>query len=165
MKASSLIAGLIIGALISFLLTNHFKSTSALQKEIGINDSTKWPWADSLDAIKAAPNSHKVLFENDKIRILEVTVEPYGFEPMHTHRYPSVMFGSEYDTSQFDIKYYSNAYDPVRNIYFVKDSLQEHSKSRPGASYEASYMKPEGPHRIKNLSNTRIVAFRVEFKK
>ncbi len=124
-------------------------------------DTAKWQWPDSLDAVKAAPNSHKVLFENDKVRILEVTVEPYGFEPMHTHRYFSVMFGPGNDTSHYDIIYYSYDYDSVRHVYFAKDSVRQHGG---GQGTDAHFMKPEGPHRIKNLSKVRIVAFRVEFK-
>ncbi len=109
----------------------------------------------------AAPNSHKVLFENDKIRILEVTVDPYGFEPMHTHRYPSVMFGPGNDTSHYDIIYYRYDYDSARHVYFTKDSIRQQGG---GIGTGEHFMTPEGPHRIKNLSNVRIVAFRVEFK-
>lgn len=116
------------------------------------------------DAVKAAPNSHKVLFENDNIRILEVTVEPYGFEPMHTHRYPSVMFGPGNETSQYDIIYYRYDYDSVKHIYFAKDSIKQHGGYKPDEGNEGHYMKPEGPHRIKNLSNARIIAYGAEFK-
>ena len=126
-----------------------------------LTDAAKWPWPDSLDAVKAAPNSHKVLFENDKIRILEVTVEPYGFEPMHTHRYPGVMFGPDNDTSQYDIIYYRYDYDSVRHVYFARDSVHQHAG---GLGPDEHFMKPEGPHRIKNLSNVRIIAYRVELK-
>ncbi|OGX87506.1 hypothetical protein [Hymenobacter coccineus] len=35
-----------------------------------------WPWPDSLDAVVAAPQFHRVLFENDRVRVLEVTVGP-----------------------------------------------------------------------------------------
>ena len=45
---------------------------------------------DGYDAVQAAPNSHKVVFENSLIRVLEVTVPPSGTaEPMHHHRWPS----------------------------------------------------------------------------
>lgn len=126
-----------------------------------VTDTTKWPWPDSLDAVTAAPNSHKVLFENDKIRILEVTTEPYGFEPMHTHRYPSVMFGPDNDTSHYDIVYYRCDYDSIKHVYFAKDSIRQRGG---GIGTDEHFMKPEGPHRIRNLSNVRILAFRVEFK-
>ncbi len=170
MKTRLFIIGLIVGVIIGFGLTKTFNSgtatkinqysETAVKKPNEVN-SFKWPWPDSLDAVKAAPNSHKVLFENDKVRILEVTVEPHGFEPMHTHRYPSVMFGPGNDTSHYDIIYYKYDYDSIKPIYFAKDSIYQHSG---GAGTGEHFMKPEGPHRIKNLSNVRIMAFRVEFK-
>jgi hypothetical protein len=52
---------------------------------------------DGFDAVQAAPNSHKVIFENEFVRVLEVTVPPPGtMEPMHHHRWPS--FFLDWDT-------------------------------------------------------------------
>jgi quercetin dioxygenase-like cupin family protein len=51
----------------------------------------KWPYSNSLDALKAAPKSHKLILENDKVRIIEVVIEPGLREPQHTHKWPSVM--------------------------------------------------------------------------
>src|SRR5262245_11823712 len=45
-----------------------------------------WPWPDSLDAVLAAPSSHRVLFENEHTRVLEVTIAPGEREPEHTTR-------------------------------------------------------------------------------
>jgi len=168
-KVSSLLIGFVIGLVLGFVLTNQLKSKSQLsnkqQPSSQLTDIIKWPWADSLDAVKAAPNSHKVLFENDNVRILEVTVDPYGFEPMHTHRYPSVMFGPGNDTSQYDIIYYRYGYDSIMHTYVAKDSVREHGGYEKGKSNEGHFMKPEGPHRIKNLSNVKILAYRIEFKR
>ena len=47
-------------------------------------------WDPQLDAVVAAPDHHKVIFENDKLRVLEVTLEPDDEEPLHHHRWPSV---------------------------------------------------------------------------
>ena len=165
MKLTSLLTGVVIGVITTLIFTMIYKPGRRInnrEKESAqLKDTTQWQWADSLDAVKAAPNSHKVLFENDKIRILEVTVEPYGFEPMHIHRYASVMFGPDNDTSQYDIIYYRYDYDSVKHVYLAKDSIRQHGG---GQGADAHFMKPEGPHRIKNLSNVRIIAFRVEFK-
>ena len=35
-----------------------------------------WPWPDSLDAVVAAPGSHRVVLENELTRVLEVTIAP-----------------------------------------------------------------------------------------
>jgi hypothetical protein len=47
-------------------------------------------WDPNLDAVVAAPKHHRVIFENNKLRVLEVTLEPQDEEPLHHHRWPSV---------------------------------------------------------------------------
>ncbi len=163
MKLLLFLIGGVVGGGIVFL-TYQYKSSNQLQKDNQSDKPAHWSWADSLDAVKAAPNSHKVIFENDKIRILEVILEPYGFEPIHTHQFPSIMFGPGNDTSQFDIVYYPYGYDSSRRTYFAKDSVKQHQGGQPAKPNIGSYMRPEGPHRVKNLSNRRIDVFRVELK-
>ncbi len=60
---------------------------------LGQSTSTfdKW-WTPRTDALAAAPQNHKLLFENDEVRVLEVTVPPGVREPLHVHRYPSVLY-------------------------------------------------------------------------
>ena len=43
------------------------------------------PWPENLDAVKAAPENHKVIFENEHVRVLEVTIAPHSKEPIHVH--------------------------------------------------------------------------------
>src|SRR5512142_465152 len=51
-------------------------------------DKSDFP--DGYDAVEAAPNSHKVIFENVLVRVLEVIVPAPGTtEPMHHHHWPS----------------------------------------------------------------------------
>ena len=47
---------------------------------------------DSTDAVSAAPDHHKVILENDMVRVLEATVPLHSKEPPHTHPWPSVFF-------------------------------------------------------------------------
>lgn len=47
---------------------------------------------DSNDAVAAAPEHHKVLLENDMVRVLEATVPLRSKEPPHVHPWPSVFF-------------------------------------------------------------------------
>lgn len=37
------------------------------------------------DVVKVAPQSYKVLLENDRVRVLEYRLKPGGKEPMHSH--------------------------------------------------------------------------------
>ncbi len=48
-------------------------------------------WDPALDAVTAAPRNHAVLYEDDVIRVLAVSVAPGETENPHHHRWPSVM--------------------------------------------------------------------------
>jgi hypothetical protein len=48
--------------------------------------------ADATDAVAAAPGNHKVILENDQVRVLEARVPLHSDEPAHTHTWPSVFF-------------------------------------------------------------------------
>lgn len=47
---------------------------------------------DATDAVPAAPRNHKVILENDAVRVLEATVPLHSREVPHTHFWPSVFF-------------------------------------------------------------------------
>src|SRR5579862_2500580 len=47
---------------------------------------------DSSDAVAKAPGNHKVILENDTVRVLEATVPLHSKEVPHTHFWPSVFF-------------------------------------------------------------------------
>ncbi len=51
-----------------------------------------WSWPDALDALAAAPESHRVLFENDAVRVLETTIAPGETTQVHTHRWPGILY-------------------------------------------------------------------------
>ena len=34
-----------------------------------------WPWPETMDAVLAAPASHRILLDNDRVRVLEVVIE------------------------------------------------------------------------------------------
>jgi hypothetical protein len=110
---------------------------------------SEWQWPPGMDAVLAAPESHKVLFENENVRVLEVVIPVGEREPEHTHRWPSVMI---VDRSAM-IRYYQGAV-----IAF---------SSSPGASARPTigqWMEPEGPHSVENVDTVPYHAFRVELK-
>jgi len=47
---------------------------------------------DATDAVTAAPADHRVILENDTVRVLEATVPLHSREVPHTHFWPSVFF-------------------------------------------------------------------------
>jgi quercetin dioxygenase-like cupin family protein len=109
-----------------------------------------WPWPETMDALQAAAASHRLLLENDRVRVLEVVIEPGAHEPEHTHQAESVMIVDE----------------PARIRYYVGDELrfesQAPSGSQPGV--RVAWMEPEGPHSVQNIDDHRYHAVRVELK-
>jgi hypothetical protein len=51
-----------------------------------------WTWPDALDAVSAAGDSHRLLFENDAVRVLETRIGPGETTRLHTHRWPGVLY-------------------------------------------------------------------------
>ena len=47
---------------------------------------------DDLDGVTVAPNYHRVIFENDQVRVLETTIAAGEKTPIHTHLRPTVMY-------------------------------------------------------------------------
>jgi len=40
-----------------------------------------WPWPQAMDALLAAPGSHRLVLDNDRVRVLEAVIEPGAREP------------------------------------------------------------------------------------
>jgi hypothetical protein len=55
-------------------------------------DADHWDWPDSLDALQAAPGSHRLLLENHRVRVLLTTIPCGATTAVHTHRWPSVEY-------------------------------------------------------------------------
>ena len=47
-------------------------------------------WPPELDALIAAPKHHRLLFENDRVRVLDTRIAPGDTVPVHTHRWQAV---------------------------------------------------------------------------
>jgi hypothetical protein len=111
-----------------------------------------WPWPDALDALIAAPGSHRMLFENELTRVLEVIIGTGRREPAHTHRWPSVMLVDQ----------------PARIHYYTGNKLTYTSPEQPShataSGLRVSWLDPEGPHSVESIDEHPYGAFRIEFK-
>jgi predicted metal-dependent enzyme (double-stranded beta helix superfamily) len=109
-----------------------------------------WPWPETMDALQAAPASHRLLLENDRVRVLDVVIEPGTREPEHTHQAASLMIIDE----------------PARIRYYAGSALRFESQARPESppGLRASWMEPEDPHSVENIDDHRYHAIRVELK-
>jgi hypothetical protein len=101
---------------------------------------------DGYDAMQAAPNSHKVIFENELVRVLEVTVPPAGSTiPMHHHRWPSFFLSWDTGGKSPHIRYH-------RADGSVTDQPSREEPIHPGA-WSVGWMKPEPMHAIEVVEN------------
>ena len=76
-------------ALVAYLVTALMVVLGSAQAQNNNRSKGICPWPGNLDGVKAAPETHKVIFENEHVRVLEVTIPPHSKEPVHTHCLPS----------------------------------------------------------------------------
>ena len=132
------------------LLIVEIKVAAGSWKPTSTNDDpAKWPA--SLDAVVAAPRNHKVVLENDRVRVLDVTVRPGEKERLHMHRMPSVLYIiAEDDIQDFDAA--------GKLLYDTRTQ-----KDPPKTPY-AEWIPPQAPHRVVNRSKNALRLIRVELK-
>jgi hypothetical protein len=109
---------------------------------------------DSLDAVRAAPASHHIILENERVRVLRVTIPAGATEPVHTHEWPSVM--------------QVEAPQPLTYITYANKAGRWVEAKRfevpAGQPVDAEWMKPEGPHAVQNRGSSEYRAIRTELK-
>lgn len=113
--------------------------------------TTPCEWPASLDAVVAAPGNHKVLLDNEHVRVLEVTVAPHSTEPVHAHCWPSTLY----------IQEMTDMIDRDADGKVVFDTRKLPVKPKPPF---ARWTGPQPPHAIENLGDTPLKLLRVEQK-
>jgi hypothetical protein len=116
------------------------------------------------DAVQVAPNSHRVLFENAFVRVLEVTIPPGTKEPMHNHRWPSLFLTWDTGGRTAHMRYY-RADGTVHDMPSTNAPVSE-------GKWIVKWMAPEPMHAVENAETAesaltlpkRPHTIRVEFK-
>ena len=107
-----------------------------------------WPWPDGLDAVVAAPKHHRLVFENDRVRVLDTVIPAGDTVPVHTHRWPAV--------------YYT-----IQSGEFIRrdgeGSLLFDSRTAT-ARASASFVDCLPPHSVENVGPSEIHLISVELK-
>lgn len=55
-------------------------------------DAAQIAWPDDLDALVAAPDHHTLLFENERVRVLDTCVHGGDQTPIRAHRLPAALY-------------------------------------------------------------------------
>ena len=61
-----------------------------MMKAISMDGTDPATWDPALDGVFAAPENHSVLYEDDAIRIISVSIAAGTVEKAHHHRLPAV---------------------------------------------------------------------------
>ena len=81
-----------------------------------VDRSNRQDWEPHLDAVIAAPGNHRVVFENDVLRVLEVTLLDGEEEPTHHHRWPSVFVFDQVQGPVHDLGPNGEVLPPNRDV-------------------------------------------------
>jgi hypothetical protein len=114
-------------------------------------------WDPELDAVIAAPANHKVLFENDRLRVLEVILEPEEEEPVHHHRWPSVFVFDRIKGPIHDLSPEVEMLPPNRDVMVAL-------KAWDGEGCLVVHMAPQPAGRVLNASDQTLHGVRIEMK-
>ena len=116
-----------------------------------LNNANGKKWCDTLDAVAAAPEHHKVIFENEHVRVLDTKIAPGDTTPVHTHRWASVVYTLQ--TGDF-----------VRVSAVDRSVLDTRTSPIIIELDTPKHLPPLAPHSVKNVGETEMRAITVELK-
>ena len=109
------------------------------------------PTTNALDALTAAPLHHRLLLENDSVRILDTRIEPGDTVPLHTHQHPAAYYILSWS-------------DFIRRDQHNNITLDSRANSRDLKPGQAIWSQPLGPHTLENVGNSPLHLISVEVK-
>lgn len=113
--------------------------------------SSNGDWPNELDALIAAPEYHRLLFENEFVRVLDTNVPPGKMVPLHTHRWPSTLYILSWS-------------DFVRRDGGGKIAIDSRMIGKL-AKGSAAWSEPLAAHTLENVGEAELRVISVEIKK
>ena len=107
-------------------------------------------WPGPLDALVAAPLHHRLLFENESVRVLDIRVPAGHTVPLHTHCWPGTLFFLSWS-------------DCVRRDEHGT-ILMDSRTAAPRAAGAAFWSPAMGPHTLENVGTGDLHVIGVELK-
>jgi hypothetical protein len=105
----------------------------------------------ALDAMTAAPDHHEVLLENERVRVLDTRLGPGESTPVHTHRWPAVLYVLGWS-------------DFIRHDPDGNPILDSRARGMKPAIGSALWSGPLQPHFVKNIGDGELHIIAVELK-
>jgi hypothetical protein len=108
-------------------------------------------WPSHLDALFAAPAHHRLLFENDAVRVIETVIPPGETAPLHTHRWPGTMYLLSWS-------------EIVRRDAFGTILMDSRTSSIKRAHDTITWSPALPPHTLENVGHATFHAVTTEIK-
>ena len=115
-------------------------------------EATRGTWSSELLPLAAAPDQHRLLLDNDRVRVFEVVSRPGDVAPAHVHQWPSVFI----------------TVSPARLVF--RDSAGTVVLEQPGLTPgetlpRVQWFEPSAsPRSVQNADSVELRAYRVELK-
>ena len=113
---------------------------------------SEWEWPDTLDALAAAPEHHRLLLENESVRVLLTRIPAGEATAVHTHRRPNVQH--VLSTSDF-----------VRRDADGKTQFHTRIGNRRPQVSATMWSEPIPPHSLENVGDDELRVIMVELKR
>ncbi len=121
--------------------------------------TSDWPYPAVYDSYRAAPNNYRLLYEDDKMRLIEVMLRPGETSPVHGNPYPSVLAMDGVSGAA-----------PVVHDIDAKSPLNGQGDQMAGPPPEftapsCAATAPRALHTLSNPGTAPIHYYRIEFKR
>lgn len=104
-----------------------------------------------LDAMIAAPDHHSILFENERVRVLDTRLPAGQRTAVHAHEWPAALY----------VLSWSDFIRRDASGTILADSRTSSAPPKPG---EALWLGPLPPHQVENVGDADLHIIAVELK-
>jgi hypothetical protein len=104
-----------------------------------------------MDALQAAPQQHRLMLENEHVRVLDTCVRPGETVPLHTHHWPAVLHLTSWS-------------DFIRRDEKGQVLVDTRGKPPPASVPLTIWSPPLPLHTLENVGTTELRAWSVEIK-
>ena len=118
--------------------------------KLSMDGTDQASWDPSLDGVLAAPENHAVLYEDEAIRVISVSIAPGAIEKPHHHRLPAVFVVDRL----VRLRDFNGSTGEEIPLPIPKDAL---------LPITAKFL-PQPLHYVENLDTKPFHATRIEFK-